>query len=68
MADVDKYVGLFEIMFESKRRSKSHQVPQALPGAVDVSDLTAGRVNAVAADTDVYLKRRGGRTYLVPAN
>jgi hypothetical protein len=55
-------------MFDDSRHSKLHQVPPALPGAVDVSGLSAGRVSAVAADTDVYLKRRGGRTYLVPAN
>jgi hypothetical protein len=40
----------------------------SLPGALDVSELTAGRVTEVAAEADVYLERRGGRTYLVPAN
>lgn len=39
-----------------------------LPGAVDVSELPAGRVPEIAADAEVYLERRGGRTYLVPAN
>lgn len=39
-----------------------------LPGAVDVSELPAGRVPEIAADEEVYLERRGGRTYLVPAN
>jgi len=39
-----------------------------LPGAVDVSDLPAGRVPEIAAEAEVYLERRGGRTYLVPAN
>jgi hypothetical protein len=40
----------------------------SLPGAVDISDLPAGRVPEIAAGSEVYLKRRGGRTYLVPAN
>jgi hypothetical protein len=44
------------------------QQPDALPGAVDVSDVPTRQVTDVAADTDVYLERRGGRTYLVPAN
>jgi hypothetical protein len=37
-------------------------------GVVDVSGLTAAEVPRVVGDEDVHLERRGGRTYLVPAN
>jgi hypothetical protein len=40
----------------------------SLTGVIDVSDLPTTRVPELAADTDVYIERRGGRTYLVPAN
>lgn len=36
-------------------------------GIVDVSEVSAGAVTEFAAEKDVYLERRGNRTYLVPA-
>lgn len=36
-------------------------------GVMDISELPTDRVQAVATDEDVYLERRGDRTFLVPA-
>ena len=36
-------------------------------GVMDISEMPTDRVRAVANDADVYLERRGGKTYLVPA-
>lgn len=48
---------------------RTEQEPEADVGAVrravDVSELRADRIEAVADGDAVYLERRGGRTYLV---
>lgn len=51
-----------------RTREPGEEMPEEprTPGTVDVSDVPAARVPEVARDADVYLERRGGRTYLVP--
>jgi hypothetical protein len=37
-------------------------------GVVDVSNLAADDLSQVAQGTDVYLERRGGKTFMIPSN
>lgn len=37
-------------------------------GVVDVSNLAADDLSQVAQGTDVYLERRGARTFMIPSN
>lgn len=48
-------------------QTTSEQPSAGSHGIVDISDVPAAEVNAFAAEKNVYLERRGDRTYLVPA-
>jgi hypothetical protein len=37
-------------------------------GVVDVSNLATDNLSEVAQGTDVYLERRGGRTFMISTN
>lgn len=48
-------------------QTQSARRPTNSHGIVDISDVPASEVSDFAAEKNVYLERRGGRTYLVPA-
>lgn len=46
----------------------SHERPPASShGIVDISDIPTAELDEFVAEKNVYLERRGNRTYLVPA-
>jgi hypothetical protein len=47
-------------------RTTSRDEGDRTTGVMDISEMPTDRVRAVATDEDVYLERRGGKTFLVP--
>lgn len=48
-------------------RTNSEHDDANTAGIIDVSELSTARVQSIVVDEEVYLKRRGDRTFLVPA-
>jgi hypothetical protein len=48
-------------------RTQSREEEGHTTGVMDISEMPTDRVRAVAINEDVYLERRGGKTFLVPA-
>lgn len=47
-------------------RTDGDEVGPRMDGIMDISEMPTDKVRAIATD-DVYLERRGTRTFLVPA-
>lgn len=51
---------------ETLRTNKREGAAQMV-GIMDISELSTEHVQSIVADEEVYLERRGDRTFLVPA-
>lgn len=51
---------------ETIRTKQQGDAPEPI-GIIDISEMPTERVRSVVSDEEVYLERRGDRTFLIPA-